>query len=713
MTTLTSPSSRSTGTTTKPATKKSPTKTRRPVFLVGGVVLVTLVLWAGFGWGSSGGNGDDLLRATVVPRSFTVSLKEKGELKAAKSADVKCEVEGRSTIISLVAEGTSVNKGDLLVELASDAIENRIREAELKETNSITAYESAKTELDIQRDKNSSDIRKAGLAIELRKLAFDKYQKGEWVQASKDAQIAIEQAEMSLERREQDFIGAEKLFEKNFTTRTEFEEMKFNFQKAKWNLQKAELAQDVLERYTHVADLKQRQSDVEEAIKEAERVKKTADGEELRKARNLVGRTKELELIQDQLAKLRQQRTKCRIYAPTQGFVVYYSGGGRRFFMSSDQQIKVGAQVIERQVLIELPDTSVMLAVVRVHETKTDRLRLGQKTVLTVEGFPGRRFTGTVTKIAVLADSQSSWLNPDLKEYETEITLDPTDAKLKPGVTAHAEILVDTIDDLLGCLNLECLAFDLLLKGLSFVVEQITAVLEGGGPKLNLPLLGNRLDGGSGVCSSLGGGNEGLLGVLDGLAAALNEIKKNGTAGNIKSEIQDYIFDAVHNQLGLLKNIDADGSDPTIKDVEVTILCDADAEIECKDDEEICLIDDIRVRFRMGQGVVGDRPGCTGDENDCPPGATDLPFDLGIPGVPMGISGALEAKVGWQYLVDFGLSRTDGPYLAATGPGHDEDLGEAELIVGASVGLLGTELCDEDAGIPELDDGYSTNACLV
>ncbi len=411
---------------------------------------MTLVLWAGFGWGSSGGNGDDLLRATVVPRSFTVSLKEKGELKAAKSADVKCEVEGRSTIISLVAEGTSVNKGDLLVELASDAIENRIREAELKETNSITAYESAKTELDIQRDKNASDIRKAGLAIELKKLAFDKYQKGEWVQASKDAQIAIEQAEMSLERREQDFIGAEKLFEKNFTTRTEFEEMKFNFQKAKWDLQKAELAQDVLERYTHVADLKQRQSDVEEAIKEAERVKKTADGEELRKARNLVGRTKELELIQDQLAKLRQQRTKCRIYAPTQGFVVYYSGGGRRFFMSSDQQIKVGAQVIERQVLIELPDTSVMLAVVRVHETKTDRLRLGQKAVLTVEGFPGRRFTGTVTKIAVLADSQSSWLNPDLKEYETEITLDPTDAKLKPGVTAHAEILVDTIDDKLA-----------------------------------------------------------------------------------------------------------------------------------------------------------------------------------------------------------------------------------------------------------------------
>ncbi|MCH7703428.1 MAG: hypothetical protein IID37_17265 [Planctomycetes bacterium] len=65
-----------------------------------------------------------------------------------------------------------------------------------------------------------------------------------------------------------------------------------------------------------------------------------------------------------------------------------------------------------------------------------------------------------------------------------------------------------SVDDLFGCLILECLAFDLLLEGFCFLVEQITPVLEGGGPKLNLPLLGDRLDGGSGVCSSLGGDNE-------------------------------------------------------------------------------------------------------------------------------------------------------------------------------------------------------------
>ena len=46
----------------------------------------------------------------------------------------------------------------MLVELDLDEERATLR-TELKETNSITAYESAKTELDIQRDKNSSDTK--------------------------------------------------------------------------------------------------------------------------------------------------------------------------------------------------------------------------------------------------------------------------------------------------------------------------------------------------------------------------------------------------------------------------------------------------------------------------------------------------------------------------------------------------------------------------
>jgi len=332
------------------------------------------------------------------------------------------------------------------VELASDEIENRIRQEELKESNAITTFEAAKAELEIQLDQNASNIRKAELQIELKTLELDKYEKGDWEQKLKDAKIAIQQAEILRTRSEQDYNDYKELYAKKYTTRTDYQVKEFDFTKAQWELDKANKALEVLQTYTHVAESRQKNSDLEEAIKECARVKKTADAEEVKKVRTLEGKKKELDLTQDQLAKFRIQKEKCKIYAPTQGFVVYYGEGGGRWMMSSEGQIKKGAQVYEQQILMQLPDTSKMMAAVRVHEAKTDKLRLGQPAMVAVEGIPGKRFSGSVTKIAALADSQSSWLNPDLKEYQTEITLDPTEETLKPGVTAQVEIMVETVE---------------------------------------------------------------------------------------------------------------------------------------------------------------------------------------------------------------------------------------------------------------------------
>lgn len=446
-------------TETKPVSstrpKVSPSKTAPPPRRTGMKLLIFVLAFSvvsalaavAVSWKGSAASAATLQSAIVSPQTFHVVLKEKGELKAARSTDIKCEVEGRSTIISLIPEGTSVQKGDLLVTLASDEIENKIRETELKEANAYTNFESAKAELDIQRDRNASDIRKAQLQIELKTLELQKYKEGDWAQKLKDAEVAIEQAKITLDRRKQDFEASKQLFDKNYTTKTEFDEADFNHKKAEWDLEKAKMALEVLKKYTHEADLKIKESDLDEAEKEYDRVEKNAKAEETKKLRNVEGREKELVLIQDQLAKFRAQKEKCRIFAPTQGFVVYYQGGGGRWGMGSDTQMKEGAAVIERQILMQLPDTSEMMVVVRVHEAKTDKLRLDQPVTVTIEGIPGRVFTGRVRKIAALADSQSGWLNPDLKEYETEILLDPTDVALKPGVTAQAEIMVTTVEN--------------------------------------------------------------------------------------------------------------------------------------------------------------------------------------------------------------------------------------------------------------------------
>lgn len=423
-----------------------------PIFMA---VAVIAGIGSAIGWWVMQSNRQQLKeqladKYLIAPRSFNITLREKGELKAAQSTEVQCEVEGRSTIIWLIDEGASVKKGDLLVELASDEIETRIQDQELRESKADMDHQAALTELEIQRDRNRSDIAKGELAVELDELELQKYLEGEWPQQLKDAEIAIQQAEITLERRLEDYRDSLDLAKQGFVTKTVLEEDEFNLRKAQWDLEKARLALVVLQQYTYEATLRQKQSDLEEAHSELERIRKNAEAEERRKEQTVFARQRELEVTREILAKQREQRDKCRIIAPNDGFVIYGAqhGGGR--WWDSNDQIRKGAQVTERQVLVTLPDTSQMVVSLQIHEAKMDRLELGEPVKVEIDGIPGEQFSGKVTKIARIASTNNRWLNPDLKEHDTEITLDPTERNLKPGQTAHAEIFVDRVEDALA-----------------------------------------------------------------------------------------------------------------------------------------------------------------------------------------------------------------------------------------------------------------------
>ncbi len=381
----------------------------------------------------------------VQKMSFPVILKEKGELKAAESTIINCEVEGQSTIISVIDEGTAVKKGDLLVELASDKIDERLQSEKIEEATAVAAFESAEKELAIQRDQNESDIRKAELAFELAQLDLEKYKLGDWVQQRREAELAVDEADQVLRRAEEKFETSKKLHAQKFYTKTELDADEFEYYKAKVSLEKAKLANKILVEYTHKKDLQKAESDVEEAEKELARTEKAAAAKEAKAQADKEAKQARLKLIQDRLAKLREQKEKTKIYAPGPGLVIYHKA--HRW---DDRRIAKGSTVHERQTLIELPDPSKMLVVVRVHESKTNQLKIGLKARVEIEGLPDREFTGEVTKIAAVADSNSWWLNPDLKAYATEIALDQTDPRLKPGITAKAEILVAELNDVLA-----------------------------------------------------------------------------------------------------------------------------------------------------------------------------------------------------------------------------------------------------------------------
>jgi HlyD family secretion protein len=416
-----------------------------PAVLLAVVVVIAVALWALTSVGSEDQGDVDLF--TVAPRSFPVVLREKGELKAAKSVDVKSQVEGRSTIIWLIEEGSQVKEGDLLVRLASDEIEERVRSEEIKEANAAAAAAAAEKEHEILLDQNASDFRKAKLALEMAELELQKYVEGDWEQTKLDLQLELDRAEKVLARAKVELEASEALYADEFITRGDLFRDELAALEADAAIKKARLNKQTTEKYTYEKEYEQRKADVEEARKELERVEKSNTAKADKSAASLAAKEAEWALTKERLDKYREQQANCEIRAPQDGMVVYNSESHR---WRSDRQITEGAEVHERQTIINLPDTSLMQVKVRIHEAKTDKIALGQLVTVEVEGQSGQAFTGKVTKIAALADSQNMWLNPDLKEYETEITLDPTDAPLKPGVTARADIIVTERDNVLA-----------------------------------------------------------------------------------------------------------------------------------------------------------------------------------------------------------------------------------------------------------------------
>jgi HlyD family secretion protein len=394
-----------------------------------------------------GRGGDQNSLYLVKPVDLSVTLTEDGELKPKNSVDVKCEVEGRATILWVVEESTRVKKGDRLVELADDEIEDRIRAKEIEFSRFRSSLEAATEDLEITKSENASKDKKAQIDLEVAQLELEKYLKGDFEKALNAVEIAIKQTQLDITRNEDELRKNQDLHKRGFVMKSKVEQLEIELEKAKMTRDQNQLSKRILLDYELTKNEKQKTSDVERAREELDRERKRAQSREKQAEAKLEEQRKLLAMCEDDLNRLKEQREKCKIFAPVDGIVQYPSNGR---FWREENRISAGETVYEGQTLIVLPDTSQMVVETRIHEADRHKCEEGLECLVTVPAVPGKTFTGQVSKIARYADSANRWLNPELKEHTTEILLDETDADLSPGDSAEIKILIDSASSVLA-----------------------------------------------------------------------------------------------------------------------------------------------------------------------------------------------------------------------------------------------------------------------
>ena len=433
---------------------RKPRRIRRYVLAAAGIAALAVVVFLTRWVLDRSAHDAGLVFYDVTRTNLEVSVTERGNLESQLNERVLCEVEdvqsdgiNGTPIVWIIDNGASVKEGDLIVELESTMMQDRLDEQILDVEAAKSQFVQAKVQYENQIDQNETTLAESELAVELAELALRQYEDddgGTFRIELEDVELSIQEAEAGELIEQTNLTGVEQLYKLGYRSSGELAQARLNALRAERTLANALSKRKELVEYRY----KKMKMELEGALASSGRGLKQVvrDNKALlaqAKARFDAAQeslTKETEL----LARYKDQLEKCKIFAPQDGMIAYASGQSRY-----REEIRPGAAVRRRQPIMNLPNLKRMQVKTSVHESVLDQIKKGLNVSIRVDAFPDRHYQGSVQSVAVLPD-QGGWFSSDTKVYPTVVTIDEDVEQLKPGMTAVVEIHVDYLKNVIA-----------------------------------------------------------------------------------------------------------------------------------------------------------------------------------------------------------------------------------------------------------------------
>lgn len=475
----------------------------------------------------------------VTRTDLQVSVLEGGNVASTNNFEIKSEVEGQTSIISVIPDGTMISEEDvknakILAELDSAVLREKLAQQEIAFNDANAAYAQARETFEIQKNQSESNIKEGELKGKFGRMDLEKYlgtelaekllksevdaaaiMKGaatdakpgaatappalngealqKWRKLKADIDLAGEEVSRARDRVDwSKKLGPPEQGGNGYITRGELEADNLALKRKETEADQAILALSIFIDYEFPKEAVKLFSDYTEACRELERIKAKARAEIAKAEAEKKSKEAGYNLQKDRLDKAKRLVDKCVFRATKAGMVVYPST--QNFW--DQNKIEQGAMVRERQIILTMPDPAKMGIIIRVHESMVDKVKLGQRARIVLDAFPDQTLWGKVDKVAILPDTQNPWMNPDLKVYSTTIAIDNPSTLLKTGLSAKVEIIIDT------------------LKGV--LVVPVQAVTSANGRRLCYVLNGSRPE--KRVVET-GGANDKFIQIVSGLRA--------------------------------------------------------------------------------------------------------------------------------------------------------------------------------------------------
>jgi HlyD family secretion protein len=183
--------------------------------------------------------------------------------------------------------------------------------------------------------------------------------------------------------------------------------------------------------YSRFVKLREASGGVLPSAQELEMAKASRD----RAAASIESANAQIEQAEAQLAVNRTQLAKAKVISPVRGMVLSR-------LVDPGQTVAATLQTPELFVIAE--DLKEMELSIEIDEADVGQVREGQSAVFMVDAYPDEEFPAKITQLRYAPIS-----NAGVVTYEAILSVDNSDMRLRPGMTATAVITVQQIDDAL------------------------------------------------------------------------------------------------------------------------------------------------------------------------------------------------------------------------------------------------------------------------
>ena len=425
-------------------------KTRKRHFVLAGAVTLAAVAAVLLMRGKKD-VGEDIPTFAVAEGPLTIGITSSGTIQSRDKVVLKSELEGNNVVIWVIDEGVNVKAGDLLLEFDSAALVNKRNEQEITVATTEGNLIISQEKLEVTKGDCDANLLEREVDVTLAKMRLEKYEKGDYPQEERTYAADIALADEEVQRAAEKLEWSQRLAKEGFLTRTELQADELALRRKEIALEMAKTKMDVLTNYTVIQQRATNESTLRKATRALARTKWQNKSIIRQVETEIVQRTRERDRATNRLAELDFQISKSKIYAPTNGVILYASTvqiARRRWWI---RPLAVGETAVQRQELIYIPLDTGMIVEIMVPEASLNKLAVGMSANVKVDAFPDKVFHGKLAKIGILPDGQSAQLNPDLKMYKCELECDFSDVVIRPGMSCDVELVKDSFERVLYC----------------------------------------------------------------------------------------------------------------------------------------------------------------------------------------------------------------------------------------------------------------------